>query len=262
MTSSLDDFYTDPEYKKKQAEISRRNWAAGIYNHKIKQLVTKSCKNPDCNNTFSLKPYDHKTYCSQHCSALVNNPGRKMTELTKMKISKALKLLPNRKRGKHFSKPKVKMICLNCHKTFELVPYLAKTQKYCSIHCNIVRLGRKTTSPKASKGKNGIRLDIDPKINFYSTWEANVARVYNLVGLKWKYAPKLFDLGEHTYRPDFYLPDFDTYIEVKNYMSDYSSLRDRLFRKLFPNTKLELILKDTYQDIKSNYKDLVEGWEN
>ena len=66
------------------------------------------------------------------------------------------------------------------------------------MRCAISVTGRLTKSPKASKGKNGIRLDIDPNINFYSTWEANVARVYNLVGLKWTYAPKLFDLGEHT----------------------------------------------------------------
>ncbi|WKZ25626.1 MAG: hypothetical protein QY322_04590 [bacterium] len=262
MTSSADDFYTDPEYKKKQSEISKRNWAAGIYNYKIKALVTRSCKRTNCNNKFLVKPYDHKTYCSQRCSALINNTGRKMSESTKMKISKTLKALPNRLRGKHFSKPKIKIVCLNCHKSFELVPYLAKTQKYCSIHCNIVRLGRKTTSPKASKGKNGIRIDISPTINFYSTWEANVARIYNLIGLKWEYAPSLFDLGKHTYRPDFYLSEFKTYVEVKNFMNEYSLMRDKTFRERFPKIQLDLITKKEYLEIKSNYKDLVEDWEN
>jgi predicted nuclease of restriction endonuclease-like RecB superfamily len=184
-----------------------------------------------------------------------------MTPLTKMRISMALKLLPKSKRGKHFSKPKVKMICVGCGKSFELVPYLSKTQKYCSIHCNIVALGRKTTSPKASRGKNGIRIDIDSKINFYSTWEANVARVFNLLGIKWQYAPKIFDLGEHTYRPDFYLPGYDMFIEVKNFMGDYSKQRDYLFRKRYPDIKLGLILKKDYLHIKSNYKELIENWE-
>lgn len=122
-------------------------------------------------------------------------------------------------------------------------------------------LGRLTTSPKASKGKNGIRMDVDPNINFYSTWEANIARIYNLVGLKWQYSPKIFDLGEHTYRPDFYLLEFDTYVEVKNYMSEFSYNRDKTFRKVFPNTKLDLILKDKYFEIKENYKNLVVNWE-
>ncbi len=266
MTSSEDSFYNSLEYKAKQSLITKKNWESGIYNNRIKALVSRPCKRPNCNNIFLVKPHDPKSFCSNSCSAKVSNQTRNLSELTKLKISAYMKNLPESKRQlynlHHFRKQKVKIVCLNCKKSIKLVPYLAKTQKYCSIHCNIVRLGRKTTSPKASKGKNGVRLDIDPNINFYSTWEANVARVYNLVGLKWTYAPKLFDLGEHTYRPDFYLPDFDTYIEVKNYMSDYSSLRDKLFRKHFPSKKLDLILKDSYLQIKSNYKDLVEGWEN
>ena len=184
-----------------------------------------------------------------------------MSTFTKMKISRALFLLPKSKRGKHFRKPKVKLICKGCQRVFEVLPYLSKRQKYCSVHCNIIKVGKETTSPKASKGKNGIRQDIDPKINFYSTWEANIARVFNLVELKWKYSPKIFDLGEHTYRPDFYLPDFGMFIEVKNFLGPYSLERDSLFRQKYPNIELGLILKDNYLEIKSNYKDLVDSWE-
>lgn len=262
MTTSADGFYTDPEYKKIQSSITKANWKVGIYNFRRNLKETRTCLRPECNNTFVTQHAYTKKYCSMTCAAIVNNTGRKQSEATKQKIALAIKQLPAHKRGKHFSKPKVQITCLNCHKTFNLAPYLSKTQKYCSIHCNIVRLGRKTTSPKASKGKNGIRMDIHPNINFYSTWEANIARVYNLIGLKWTYAPTLFDLGEHTYRPDFYLPDFDTYIEVKNFMNDYSLLRDTLFRKIFPDIKLELITKNEYLDITKNYKDLVEAWEN
>lgn len=262
MSTSVYAFYNDPEYKKLQSIIASKNWRSGIYNFRRNLKVTRTCSRTDCINTFTTQPASPKIYCSKTCAAIVNNIGRKQSIATRQKISLAIKQLPSCKRGKHLSKPKVQMTCPNCNKTFELVPYLSKTQKYCSIHCNIVRLGRKTTSPKASKGKNGIRTDINPNINFYSTWEANIARVYNLVGIKWTYAPTLFDLGKHTYRPDFYLTEFHTYIEVKNYMSEYSLLRDKMFRDVFPNIKLELILKDTYLEIKSNYKDLVEAWEN
>lgn len=261
MSTQPPKFYADPSYKKKQADITRENWKSGIYNFKIMPLTSRLCKNSNCDKSFLVKPYDSKLYCSKRCSAFVNNSGRKTSTLTKMRISMALKLLPKSKRGKHFSKPKVKLICVGCKKTFELVPYLSKTQKYCSIHCNIVALGRKTTSPKASKGKNGIRMDIDSKINFYSTWEANIARVFNLVGLKWEFSPRIFDLGKHTYRPDFYLPDFDMFVEVKNFLSPYSLERDTLFRQRYPNIKLELILKEDYLNIKSNYKELIDNWE-
>ena len=142
-----------------------------------------------------------------------------------------------------------------------LPPWLAKRRIYCSRTCAMKVIGGKTTSPKASKGKSGIRKDIDPSICFYSTWEANMARIYNLVGIKWLYAPKIFDLGKHTYRPDYYLPNFDTYIEVKNFMGDYSLKRDQAFRKRYPNIKLELILKKEYIEIKLNYKYFIKNWE-
>ena len=127
--------------------------------------------------------------------------------------------------------------------------------------CAIKTIGAQTTSPKTSKGKSGVRIDIDPNICFYSTWEANTARVFNLVNLRWQYAPRIFSLGKHTYRPDFYLPDFDTFIEVKNFLGSYSLQRDFLFRKIYPNIKLDLILKNHYLEIKSYYKDLVDLWE-
>jgi len=255
-------FYSNLEYKQKQALITKKNWENGIYNFRRNLKEKRLCKNPKCDNTFLVKHSELKTYCSRRCSGLVNNKNRTLSEITKRKISLALKLLPKEKRGIHFTKTKVKMICLNCHKLFELVPYLSRTQKYCSVRCAIKVTGRLTTSSKASKGKNGVRVDIDSNINFYSTWEANVARVYNLVKLRWEYAPKIFNLGEHTYRPDFYLPGFKTYIEVKNFMNEYSTMRDKLFRIKFPNIKLELILKNDYLNIIENYKDLVEAWEN
>ncbi|MBI2590894.1 MAG: hypothetical protein HYW33_03400 [Candidatus Blackburnbacteria bacterium] len=156
------------------------------------------------------------------------------------------------------------MRCTNpvCNKNFEVVPYLAKTRKFCTAHCAISFIGRQTTSPKAAKSKPGIRQDIDSNICFYSTWEANVARVFNLIGLRWEYAPKIFDLGEHTYRPDFYLPDDDLFIEVKNFMGKYSLERDKLFRQKYPKVKLEILARPEYEKIKLDYALLIERWES
>ncbi|HEX6976827.1 MAG TPA: hypothetical protein VF185_00505 [Patescibacteria group bacterium] len=157
--------------------------------------------------------------------------------------------------------PRISLVCVGCGKKFEVVPYLAKKRKYCSSMCAIKTIGSRTTSPKASKGKPGIRKDIDPNICFYSTWEANIARVFNLVGLRWVYAPKIFDLGQHTYRPDFYLPDFDMYIEVKNFLGTYSLERHILFKRKYPKIKLKLLLKSDYLKIQENYRDLIDNWE-
>ncbi len=253
-------FYNDPGYRQKQSEKTILNWKKGIHNSLISPLIERVCKNQSCNNRFFVKPYNQKVFCSKSCAAHINNSGRIQSLKTRQKISESVKSSPIH----YFPERKIRIsiICKRCGRKVALIPYIAKRQKYCSVRCAISVTGKLTTSAKASKGKNGIRRDIDPNLNFYSTWEANIARVYNLIGLKWAYAPTLFDLGEHTYRPDFYLPDFDTYIEVKNFMNDYSLLRDTLFRKTFPDIKLELITKNEYLDITKNYKDLVEAWEN
>jgi len=254
------DFYSDSEYRNKQSLIAKENWQNGLYNFKIRPLEKRVCKNIDCKKEFKVKPYEEKLFCSQSCSAHIGNLGRKLSLVSRLKISRAILSLP-KSYYQRMSVPRVPLKCLACGKIFEVLPYLSKKRKYCSAYCAIRVIGAMTTSPKASKGKPGIRADIDPNINFYSTWEANIARVFNLIDLKWKYAPRIFDLGEHTYRPDFYLPDFNIYIEVKNFMGEYSAMRDRLFRERYPDIKLELLMKDDYLQVKENYKYFIKNWE-
>ena len=50
---------------------------------------------------------------------------------------------------------------------------------------------------------------------FRSRLEARWAVYFDQVGVEWEYEPAGFNLGERCYLPDFYLPEFDTYIEVK-----------------------------------------------
>jgi len=252
-------FYSHIKYKKKQSIITKTNWEKGIYDHLTKPMQLRHCKNQNCTNTFKTKPWNKKMFCSSKCSAIFNNTGRKQTDITKQRISKSLALLP--KRVYKERKTRIILSCKACGKKFKVLPYLSKTRKYCSNLCAITTIGRQTTSAKASRGKFGIRKDIDPNICFYSTWEANIARVFNLVNLRWQYAPKIFNLGKHTYRPDFYLLDFDTFIEVKNFLGPYSLQRDLLFREKYPNIKLYLLLKKQYLEIKSNYKDFIDLWE-
>jgi hypothetical protein len=253
-------FYSSRKYRNKQSIITKTNWQKGIYHFRLGLIETRRCKNTDCQNIFKVKSYNHKSFCSRSCSAHTHNLGRKLSALTKLKIAKTISLLPKTSWKKR-ELPKVKLVCQRCHKIFEVTPYLGKQRKYCSNFCAIKTIGSRTTSPKASKGKSGIRKDISPDICFYSTWEANVARVFNLVGIKWKYAPKTFDLDDHTYKPDFYLPSHKMYIEVKNYLGGYSLQRDKIFRQKYPNIRLGLILKADYLNIKANYKDLIKNWE-
>lgn len=257
-------FYDDPVYRKMQSEITKQYYAL---HPRIKTSITRICNNLRCKLPFQVsKPSDHKIYCGRSCAASINNLGRHQSVETRMKISNAIKALPPevyKRVYESMRKPKITLICknLSCRKNFQVHPYKAKSRKYCSNQCVMQVVGRMTTSPKAAKSKPGIRSDINPKICFYSTWEANIARVFNLINLKWQYAPTIFDIGLHTYRPDFYLPDSATYIEVKNFMGEYSQMRDREFRKRYLEIKLEILSKNEYEQIAEQYKPLIEHWE-
>ncbi len=59
---------------------------------------------------------------------------------------------------------------------------------------------------------------------FDSLWELNVAKYFDLNGIKWIRPevpiPYKWNDKWHLYYPDFYLVDFDKYIEVKGYETD------------------------------------------
>lgn len=256
-------FYSDPKYKDKQSKIAQNNWKRGVYGFRINNRPLCLCQNPVCSKLFAVFPHDlnKSKYCSRSCSVVVNNHKRRLTQITKSKISIALKgRISNSQRKLVLKKAKE---CQNpiCRHDMYLTPWEYSRRKYCSNLCAMRVIGGRTTSPRASKGKSGVRNDIDSDICFYSTWEANVARMYNLVGIKWSYSPKIFDLGEHNYRPDFYLSDFGIYVEVKNYMNDYSQKRDFLFRQMFRDIPLVLILRKEYEEIKADYAKLIDRWE-
>lgn len=255
-------FYDDPVYKAKQSAGTKILWEKHKYQHLIKPLPKKICQNSFCHKIFIDKDSDRKIYCSRSCAASVNNHKRTHSFATRLKISLALKGNDNPNKESHRI-PKLPIVCQNlkCKKQFFVLPYLAKRRKYCSNQCAMAVIGGKTTSPKASKGKPGIRLDIDTKICFYSTWEANFARVLNLLKIKWLYAPKRFNLDKHTYRPDFYLPEDNKFIEIKNFMGQYSLERDRLFRQKYPQITLEVISSKEYKEIENQYKPIIETWE-
>ena len=52
-------------------------------------------------------------------------------------------------------------------------------------------------------------------VQMRSKFEARVAKKLDSYGVKWEYEPQRFNLGSTTYMPDFYLPEFDIWLEAK-----------------------------------------------
>ena len=255
------DFYTSPSYRAKQSERTKANWLSGRLDF-LRKTTLHRCIRSGCKNTFNRIPSDRKIYCSHRCAAVMNNRGRIMSLATKSKLRRALtgRKYPGRPKA-----PPRFSTCLNqtCRKEFELRFWRPATNpiKYCSRKCAIKDVGSRPTSPRAARAKAGIRADISPTIYFFSRWEANYARLLNYLGIKWVHQPKTFQLKSQKYTPDFYLPESDTYIEIKNYLSDYSRNRDKQFREIYPDCKLALILKSDYLALQKEYAPKIREWE-
>lgn len=121
--------------------------------------------------------------------------------------------------------------------------------KKCAKHAHLGKnasMYGKSPSYKTSFGK---RTKYN-KIWFRSSYEYLFAKWLNKNKIKWHYESKTFDLGNTTYTPDFYLPDTDTYIEIKGYWLPKAKKKFKLFKHKFPNIIIQIIEKIKLQALK------------
>lgn len=92
------------------------------------------------------------------------------------------------------------------------------------------------------------------KMTFRSSWEVELAELMTELGIRWEFEPRriYFRAEKESYLPDFWLPDYNCWIEVKGYMDKKSEKRCKLFRKhygaeygylLYMKEERELVLK-------------------
>ena len=239
--------------------LTKSGWQKGFYSHRVAVPEVRACKRPGCDRMFEAVHYDPKVFCSRACAVTVSNSERGgLSILTRRKIAIAVTGLPGFNKGKILV-PRVEGKCPKCGNVFLTQRW--KNKQYCSAYCAIRDVGSRPTSPRAARAKAGIRPDIDAELYFFSRWEANYARLLNYQGVRWVFQPRTFQLETQKYTPDFYLPDSDEYIEIKNFLSDYSKKRDEQFRKCFPDIKLRLVLKVDYLKLQARFAPLIKGWE-
>lgn len=112
--------------------------------------------------------------------------------------------------------------------------------------------------------KLGVREDLGQF--FRSSWEANVARYYRLKGIAYEYEPKTFHFigvknGSVSYKPDFYLPETDEYIEVKGRMTSRDRTKLKRMAKFHPDVKVSVLGKDEYIALEKGYASQIQNWE-
>lgn len=107
--------------------------------------------------------------------------------------------------------------------------------------------------------KQGYRKDISMFVR--SSWEANICRMFNYLNIEFEYEKHRFDLGRHTYMPDFYLPEHELFIEVKGRQIFTNTDKFYEFVEKYPDKNTFLIDNDVYRKLNEKYKNIIHNWE-
>lgn len=146
---------------------------------------------------------------------------------------------------------RIQIPCFECGKIIKRRPKLIKEHNFCTQKCrgkwhSRTFIGKNNSNyGKVSHGNSGKYNGIFMR----SSWELNFAKWCDLSEIKYKYEPKAFELENTSYRPDFYLPEFDCYIEIKGYWRDDAKEKVEDFIKIYPNLNFKILYKKDLQEL-------------
>jgi hypothetical protein len=193
-----------------------------------------------CNKKIQWHAYVYGTKKCKSCAHITNNLphcidcGKKLTKYNCIRCKSCEnKIHP---RNLIHGLPLIKKYCMDCGKK---ITWWAKRCKKCS---NIKKC------LDGNIGHHGKHL-IYKRFYFKSSWEETYAKYLDKNNLRWTYEPKTFDLGNTTYTPDFYVPIYAAYIEIKGFWRDDAKKKFKLFRKLYPDIRIRVLTKKSLQKL-------------
>ena len=147
-----------------------------------------------------------------------------------------------------------------------------KTAKYHCLKCEAKITyptwfkGSKTCQSCSNKGKNNPmfgKIASHGKGSYYqktymrSSYEIAYAKWLDKQKIKWNYEPQAFPIQynykgkkkEGTYRPDFYLPTLDLWIEIKGWWRDDAKVKFKAFKRIYPGIEIKVLGKKELKSI-------------
>ena len=104
------------------------------------------------------------------------------------------------------------------------------------------------------------KLKDKKKIKFRSKLEENIANLLEGLGVSYEYeSEKLGYTIEHTYTPDFVLPNY-TYIEAKGYWAPADRRKILNVKKANPEIDLRMVFQSPYNTISKKSKTTYAKW--
>lgn len=171
---------------------------------------------------------------------LVETDAKRILELTDRKHKKYISLLY----GQDWSNPQLYDLALNTD--------------HISIHqaVSVLKHFYSLEDPIPETQKNG-------NVIFKNKSEEEFAKVLDLYDFDWDYEPRTFPLewdaeGNITkaFSPDFYLPKFDTYIELTVMNQKYTQEKKRklhLMKKLYPEVNVSIVYRNDFRSLLERF---------
>jgi len=109
-------------------------------------------------------------------------------------------------------------------------------------------------------------------VRFAHRSEQEFARILDFYRIKWLYEPRSFDIAwdkagnpVQKFTPDFYLPDYDLYIEITTMNQKLVTKKNRKIRRLrelYPEIRCKIFYRRDFQGLLQKYgieADFLEG---
>lgn len=221
----------------KMKEISKKRAKTLSYNKNLKipkYYYYDICK--ECGSEFG-GVFRFKHHLGKFCSPKCGHNSRKQSKETKRKISETLKRV-------HPKKIKLKLPIINGRRFVS-----EETRKKLSL-----ALKGKSGGYRVKSGTSKFHGSYYNDIWMDSSWEVKCAKILDKNNFVWKRDSKYkfyyhdLDGNKKKYYPDFYLPDFDIFIEVKGYWTK------EVFHKIknvLDNNFINLLILDSLEKIEN-----------
>ncbi|MBC7320926.1 cytidylate kinase-like family protein [bacterium] len=122
-----------------------------------------------------------------------------------------------------------------------------------------IKLAEKNSHVKLEESSETLKDATGSIPHFAHSSEEEFAKLLDFYRIRWLYEPKTFILecdseGNITsaFTPDFYLPDFDLYIELttqKQRLVNYKNRKIKRLKELYPNVNIKMIYGKDYKNI-------------
>jgi len=120
------------------------------------------------------------------------------------------------------------------------------------------------SSPTKTRRANGLRTQRHRKSTLFAHHsEEEFAKLLDYYKVRWEYEPQTFVLEtdesgnvKECFTPDFYLPDYDLYVEVTTLKPDLASRKNRKLRRLrekYPHVKIKLFKLGDFRKLMKRY---------